>query len=218
MSETEDRRGILGRVKDVFFEAPAPKEAAQEEDDSPAAAPAAPEPPTDAPAAGVSGAGSADFDAAYALITRGGDPKTDQVLGAYADMTSKGLDGPPLVTAMTSLIRAVGADAAAIAGTVTERRQAVAAAIEAQRGAMQGRIAEMAARTESVVAAAENEIGDLEERIKNLRGQVAEAQVAVRKAEAGEHAAFTAFERQATLKKDELHAFAEFLAGTPAAP
>jgi len=217
MSETEEKRGILGRVKDVFFEAPPPKETDQAAD----AEEAAPQPPAEAPpgepVAETSGAGAADFDAAYARIAGEGDPKTDQVLAAFVDMSRQGLEGQPLATAMTSMIRAFGADAKAIAATIAERRQAVASAIEAQRGAMQSRIAEMGARSAAVIAAAEEEIGELEERIKNLRGQVAEAQVTVQKADAGEQATFAAFERQATQKKDALNAFAEFLAGaTPA--
>jgi len=213
MSETEEKRGILGRVKDVFFEAPPPKEPAPEEDGSPATEAPQTAPPVDAAAV----AGASDFSDAYARITGSGDPKTDQVLAAFVDMTSKGLDGQPLATAMTAMIGAFGADANAIAAAVAERRQAIASAVEAQRSAMQGRVAEMRTRSEAVVAAAEDEIGELEQRIKDLRGQVAEAQVTVQRADASEQTTFAAFERQATQKKDELNAFAEFLAGTTTA-
>jgi len=211
MSEPEEKPGIFGRVKSVFFEPPPPKETPTEQDAPEAEPPStAPEPQIDAAGA----AGASDFAAAYARIAGAADPKTDQVLAAFVDMSSKGLSGQPLATAMAAMISAFGADANAIARTVSERRQAIASTVEAQRAAMQARIAEMGTRAAAVVAAAEEEIGELEERIKDLRGQVAEAQVTVQRADAGEQTTFAAFERQATQKKDELNAFAEFLSGT----
>jgi hypothetical protein len=212
MSEQEEKPGLVDRLKNVFFEPAPPKEAPPDEVVSAEA-----EAPSTVPAPTIDTAGAADFDAAYARIAGAADPKTDQVLAAFVDMSRKGLSGPPLAAAMTSMISAFGADATVIAATIAERRQAIAASVESQRGAMQSRVAELGSRSAAIVAAAEEEIGELEGRIKDLRGQVADAQVTVQKANASEQTTFAAFERQAALKDEGLNAFAEFLAGVTTA-
>lgn len=213
MSEPEEKPGLFGRVKNVFFEQASPKEASMEEQDAPQAdaPPTAPESPIDA-------AGASDFAAAYAQIAGAGDPKTDQVLTAFADMSSQGLNGPPLVTAMTSLIRAFGADAKDIAVTIGKRMEAIGSAVAGQRNTMQNRVAEHGSRAAALVAAGEEEIQALQARIAKLTDQVARVQAVGQEHDAKEQAAFAAFERQASQKTGELHGFARFLADATAKP
>ena len=211
MSETEERRGILGRVKDAFWtsEEPQPEEdAATEPEPSPAPAPT--------PEAAADSAGAADFAAVYAQIAGAGDPKTDQVLGAYADMSSKGMEGAPLATAMTSMIRAFGADAKDIAVTIGKRMEAIGSAVAGQRSAMQNRVAEHGSRAAALVTEGEAEIEKLQARIATLTDQVARVKAKVQEHDAEEHATFAVFERQASQKTGELHGFAEFLNGATA--
>ena len=209
MSETKEERGIFGRVKDAFW---ASGEAPPAEEDSPAeevAPPAVPE-------STVEQVGATDFAAAYAQIIGDGDPKTDQVMSAYVDMASQGMEGPALATAMTSMIRAFGADAGAIAHNVTLRMQAIASAVETQRARMQGRISELETRSATTVAAAEEEIKELQARIATLSEQVTRAKATVQEAQASERGGFAGFERQAAQKTAELKSFSDFMAGTAA--
>ncbi|HEY0195737.1 MAG TPA: hypothetical protein VGC42_31700, partial [Kofleriaceae bacterium] len=152
-----------------------------------------------------------DFAAVYAQTTSAGDPSVDQMLTAFEAM-KPAMPAAQLAVAISATAKALGADPAAIVGTLDRRLTALDTTLaEEQRKADEreaARGAELATLTQKV----HMEIDAMEHKCAAFRQQLAAATERVHAKTASEHEVIAAFADRARGEADRLAALRDFLA------
>lgn len=176
--------------------------------------------PVAAPSNGVptSAVLTAEFGTIYARTGATGDPATDNLVAAFAELA--GADDKSRQLAMSVAIRATGVDVSAVATTLAKREATLAAAERGETESAGKRAAAREAELKTLDGDTAAQVADLEAKIAALKG-ARDAKVAeVKAANDGDTRAFQTFHARVAPEVARLSALRQFLAtlGKPSAP
>ena len=160
---------------------------------------------------GREGAGGGTFSALFA--TTPGEPNVDQLLVAFESIRGS-MPASQVAIALSATIVALGAEDAAIVGTLEARTRALASLVDAERGKVADRERARSAELEATTAAVQAEIKTMEAKISALREQLASATEGLARKATNERASLATLEQRAQAETSRLQALREVL--TPA--